>query len=897
MGRSLIRHVIPLAALAWWPPAGRAQLTLGMLQGSAEDQRGQPVRTPVEIEGPLGLRLALDPDVHGRFSAALPYGAYTVRARRLGTACPIRIRPLTVARCDLREGQNQPPAPFESRGGAFDAAQFLLQQTPGVFAYPLDFANLGSIRLPLISVGGASWTLTRFRLNGLDATDSYQPGNPAMLDDIAADDSVVVRHAYAAATVPPDTDTIGVFLAAAEGSWHGGLGTQDTGSAFAGSNLPSLPDRGSVERPDEYLWFTRDTVELSGPLARWADFSATATGEWAYQTAPERTTATPIGSRRLFANTRGQARLSGRDRMDALYSGSRLDLSNGGFPAGIEAILANRVMPSFYGVEGFESLREVDHFDLVQTGWTHLFGSNAGALEVRYGYSTAHLDTSPLQGQNTPGQIDLLDPAPVDAPLSNFAVRTRHQMAAAWQTGELRLGGTAHRFSASTTLETSAPRNRFQTSGGTDLISAAGQPALAVSLNTPTDNRERINWLAVSVGDSIRWTHGITLDAGLVLDGSHGSVEGQPGGISWTSAAPRAGIAAPVPGLPGLTLRGGYARTYAPLAGRYLDFGDPGSLSGLVYNEQTGQLLERFGGAYSSIDPQLRRPYSDGFHLAAELALPRRSSFSLDMVRSDWKDRIAAVDTGVTAADYSPVTLDDPGPDGIPGTFDDQSLVVYAENPASLGRDEYLLTNPAGLRELNETLTATAGTHHRYVDVRASFSAEKSFGPTNPGSSAWVNDPGVAGALYSDPNSLIHATGHPFTDRAFLGKIQAAFAAPRRLGGLRLFNTLNYMDGLPFARELLVTGLPQGPFLVDTTLRGSPEGGNRAQYVLNWNLRMSREVRLAFGRLALTADLLNVLNNGNKIVESDLSGPEFNLRPALQVPPPRTLRLGLDWNF
>jgi len=33
------------------------------------------------------------------------------------------------------------------------------------------------------------------------------------------------------------------------------------------------------------------------------------------------------------------------------------------------------------------------------------------------------------------------------------------------------------------------------------------------------------------------------------------------------------------------------------------------------------------------------------------------------------------------------------------------------------------------------------------------------------------------------------------------------------------------MDGLVFARELMVTGLPHGSFLVATTVRGSPKGG------------------------------------------------------------------------
>jgi hypothetical protein len=199
--------------------------------------------------------------------------------------------------------------------------------------------------------------------------------------------------------------------------------------------------------------------------------------------------------------------------------------------------------------------------------------------------------------------------------------------------------------------------------------------------------------------------------------------------------------------------------------------------------------------------------------------------------------------------------------------------------------------------DLNCAIVATAGTRYHLLDLRAFFTVEKSFGPTNPGNAIWENNPGIVGSLYSNPNTLINATGHPFTDRAFVGKFQGVWEAPVWLGGLRFANAINYLDGLPFARQLLVRGLPQGPFLVGTTLRGSPEGGNRAQYVLNWNLRASREFPVRVGRLELVADLLNLLNNGDKIVESDLSGPLFDQRPALGLPPPRALRLGLRWHY
>ena len=52
--------------------------------------------------------------------------------------------------------------------------------------------------------------------------------------------------------------------------------------------------------------------------------------------------------------------------------------------------------------------------------------------------------------------------------------------------------------------------------------------------------------------------------------------------------------------------------------------------------------------------------------------------------------------------------------------------------------------------------------------------------------------------------------------------------------------------------------------LVATTVRGSPGSGNRAQYVMNWNLRISRQLALPVGRFVATADLLNVTNGAQR---------------------------------
>lgn len=108
---------------------------------------------------------------------------------------------------------------------------------------------------------------------------------------------------------------------------------------------------------------------------------------------------------------------------------------------------------------------------------------------------------------------------------------------------------------------------------------------------------------------------------------------------------------------------------------------------------------------------------------------------------------------------------------------------------------------------------------------------------------------------------------------------------------------MDYLDGLVFARHALVTGLTQGPFVVATTVRGSPEGGNRSEYVINWNLRIFREFRFRLGRILPAIDILNVINSGNKIQEDDFSGPSFNLRLPIAIQAPRSIRFQIRYEF
>ncbi len=110
-----------------------------------------------------------------------------------------------------------------------------------------------------------------------------------------------------------------------------------------------------------------------------------------------------------------------------------------------------------------------------------------------------------------------------------------------------------------------------------NLITANGAPAFAILFNTPQDSSERIANFRARARDAIAVAPWLTADVGAVADLARG------GAVAWNAVSPRAGIALTPPGFRRVTVRAGWARLYAPLAGRYLDFGNAASLGGAEY--------------------------------------------------------------------------------------------------------------------------------------------------------------------------------------------------------------------------------------------------------------------------------------------------------------------------
>jgi hypothetical protein len=376
--------------------------------------------------------------------------------------------------------------------------------------------------------------------------------------------------------------------------------------------------------------------------------------------------------------------------------------------------------------------------------------------------------------------------------------------------------------------------------------------------------------------------------------------------VSWTSLSPRIKVVIPLHGSLGDTrIIAGYSRYYHLLPASYADFANPNALGGALYTwndknqdgafqrGEEGTLLRVFGGPYSSVDPNLKRPYTDEFGLAAEQNLGPGIQAGVRLLERNSRRFVHTVNVGVPPSAYSPVTVIDPGDDGIPGTNDDRLLTVYNQNPGTLGQDRYLLTNP-GLNSTYKGVEANVTGHFAGQDfVSASFTAYKSEGETNPGNSVLENDPGVIGTLFDSPNTTINSRGRVYFDRAYVAKITAHEQIPF---GIQLTTIVAYFDGLPFGRKLIVPNLNQGPIFVMATPRGEP-GGFRTQFNMNFDQRASRDFQLRSMRMSLMLDTFNLLNLNRSLTEYDITGPLFAQRKPVVVENPRVFRVGARLTF
>jgi hypothetical protein len=914
----LIVYVLLLTPpLALTASVALAQAYSAVIVGVVRDERGERlagVKISLSKTDLVIAETTADKDGHFEFLSLVP-GLYTldialsgwqskrltkVEARAYGTieidvalsqtdAVSGRKAPSRGLDREVRWGRLFGQSTFQKLPSTRSVWSILESQEPSTVTDVLDIGGLKVGRPALSSAHGASWTETEYLFDGFNVTDPYAPGRPLFypeFDDIA---TLEVTTASKPAPLAGSGITLEIETSQPPEGFHGTAQLYYSNHQVQSDNVDERLRRFHFAGPERLEHLADGALQIGGrlPLERlpWPFFGSFATQNLTKSLGGF---AAPIDARVYSALAKFTPWWRGPNRLDMLFASQHVYNSPEGADPRIEPIATTRGKNDFYQF---------------QTHWRGAV-STSSALTLGLGVVDAIVSSGIQPGAEAISTLDLPEMTRTgSAELSTAGNRTRWELSALFQTvHEGYVGG--HSLNLGFDWDRSYITNRWDARGGIGQVLVEGVGAQVTRWNTPTETRSYVQNIAAFVQDAwspLKW---LRLPVGLRFETSSGKANGADNKIKWTTIEPRVGFVVPLVGEK-LVLRASWSRYGHLVQGRYLDFGNPNAIGGEVFRwddansdrqaqpQELVQLIRMFGGPHSVVDRNLSRPFTDEISFGLEHHMGRRLLANARFFRRDTHRIIRLANVGVPLSSYDPVSVIDPGNDGIVGTNDDKPLTLYNEKQTALGKDFLLLTNAPDGRgsykgfELGLSVVVGRG------EFSASFAAMKTHAPTNPGNSVFENDSGLIGSLGTDPNTFLFANGRTFFDRAYIGKMTGYYNAPL---GLRLGAVAKYYDGLPFGRLLFVEGFNQGPLFVRTTPRAQP-GGFRTQFNMTLDVRVGRQFALPRGNLSAYLDVFNLLNLNQNTVEASLTSPSFEMRVPLAIQSPRVAGLGLQWRF
>ena len=305
--------------------------------------------------------------------------------------------------------------------------------------------------------------------------------------------------------------------------------------------------------------------------------------------------------------------------------------------------------------------------------------------------------------------------------------------------------------------------------------------------------------------------------------------------------------------------------------------------------EEGARLDTRGGAALESLDPDLQLPIMREGAASVERELFATVGIRTGLVwRGERQHYVRQNANRPFSAFTVPVDIQDPGPDGRPGTEDD--------GPAIQGYD--VTSETKDLPQLNVVRNVTdADSHYFTWDVTATRRFSRRWSLVAGFAHTWNYDQANA---YSGqtvrqntypltPNDLINAGNDgDYEFRIWSAKIYGTYEGP---WNLRVTPYLRHQSGQPFGRTFSKT-------LNYATVRilAEPIDTKRMDNITLLDVRIEKAFRFAEGhRLAGFVDAFNLLNANPAETAIWTSGTSF-LRP-LSIVAPRIVRIGtkLEW--
>ncbi|MBN2409085.1 MAG: TonB-dependent receptor [Candidatus Aminicenantes bacterium] len=750
------------------------------------------------------------------------------------------------------------------------------------------------------SRGSMSWTQSSYLINGMDATDPYDTGTPLYYPDVEAFRFVVhdngrfpIRHSSPGGTfdfIPKEGTN----------EYHGAVSAFLTAPGMSSGRIPArLEDEGILERT-KLVFFGNASARFSGPIVPGKLFF--------------------FASLSHLDLRRDIAEFSPEDK--GTVSSALLNLSYPLDRGSLHLFWTGQIVRHPTAGAGRDvplsaTVDQKNTFNIFQLIWRFRLRPNHH-FEIGAAFNQGNSRSAFQNGSDEPHGEEVFERIPSGA--AAMADEEDRSTVVFQGKGQALLGDRrfAHRIDYGFSLRGAASSTGTEILDNIHIHYFGDAPFEIVRFNTPLRHRERAFHTHLFAEDTITLRSLASFSFGLHLISTRGWVpatestttpgfpERASGGkINWMHLSPRLGFSVPFLQDRSLTLRVSAGRYFFNLPLSDLTAGNPQGLGGLAYpwtdqngdgriqSDETGTLWRREGPAFTEIDPDLKRPYTDEFAVSFTKIFRHDLYLTLAGFYRETRHLVETLNTGVPLTAYDPFEIYDPGDNRIVGDHDDLYLTVFNQKKDTLGRDFFLLTNPDTESRVNRYRGLDLILVKKFSRNTVLFfagTATEAVGTASPGNSEYENDDGVIGALYDNPNASIFAKGRLRFDRAYTARLGLSLPLPC---GFRLSGLAKYYDGQPFSRKIIITGFTQGPFYVHAFSRGVA----RYEFNMTVDLRIEKSLSLGKAQARIFFDIYNIFNWALATQENEWTGDDFLLRYATEIQSPRVARLGVRYEF
>ena len=430
--------------------------------------------------------------------------------------------------------------------------------------------------------------------------------------------------------------------------------------------------------------------------------------------------------------------------------------------------------------------------------------------------------------------------------------------------------------------------SQTDTPGGPSFIYTSGGEVLMYEVDDPahTVQRNIFRGLAFYAQDTWKVGKRVNLNIGARLNQVRSLIPVQNlvsspiTEYSFTNFEPRLGVVFDISSKSRqMALKANYGRYY--MNSMALGLLNPNAQTYYTYFVSGGVpiLIDVTGPTAISIDPDLKRPYSDTYILGFETAVTKHLAFKVNGIYKRSKNFIGTYDLNKTADWYDPVEVTNP--------ITNEPMTVYNLRDGAPTASLPFYTNPPQAdrkyKGLQFILEQGLYNHFQFI---LSYTLSKANGTVPLGT--WGSGGMTASGTWNNPNMFVNTSGLLDLDKTHDVKFSGVWLAPY---GFVL--GVNYIgqSGAPYARFFNVE-LNQGIM----SFNAETPGAKRTPFQHMIDVRLEKSFLVGRIKPSVFFEAFNLLNSNTAIgIGAQVDSPTFNQITAIL--PPRIFRVGVALTF